>query len=548
MPAASNTRVLDAAAVARASRPRDDVVGERPAGHTTADDGTERLEFSLASGPFSAYRRVVEIDADTDGAGRTVRQRVEWTIAAPGWRWLYALPVRAALRRLPPPTRAPWWAPPDRVDADVSVSLAALCTLSVVVGYLGTVISQTMTFSADKFGRGKTAQSAVLAAVRVGVLLSVAVTAAADRRGRRPLLLWGTVAACVATGAGALAPDLVTLGVTQTIARGLATGLGVLLLVVVAEELPAGSRAYGVSVLALSAALGSGMVVWVLPVADLDVHAWRVVYALPVLAVPLVLAAGRHLRESRRFVAARAGAGARAATGRARAGSAGSVERSRLLLLGVSSLLLLAFRSPASQLQNEFLRDERGYSAAAITVFTLCTSTPAGIGVFLGGRLADTYGRRRIGAAGLVAGSLCVVGTYTTHGAALWAWAVAGSVSGALTVSSLGVLGPELFGTSTRGRANGQITVLGVVGSSLGLLVAGVIGDRWSLGAAMAVLAAGPLLVTVLVLTRYPETAHLELEALNPSDAALDPAAAGSTGPAASPAASPRGPADAPTH
>jgi MFS family permease len=506
----NTTRVLGADALDRARAPRDDLVAER-------EESPDR--FVLTEGPLRDYARTLTVTPIGDGRA-TVTQTVEYRIAAPGWRWLYALPVRRALRRLPGPPRSPWWAPPSRVDVEVATSLAALCTLSVVVGYLGTVISQTLTFAADEFERGKTAQSATLAAVRIGVFLSVAVTALADRRGRKPLLVWGTVAACVATAAGAVAPDLISLGITQTIARGLATGLAVLLLVLVAEELPAGSRAYGVSVLALSAALGSGMVVWVLPIADLNVHAWRFIYAVPLLAIPLVLIAGRHLRESQRFVdAAEAG---RIDEPHERSAS----SRGRLMLLGVSSLLLLAFRAPASQLQNEFLRDERGYSATGITLFTLCTSTPAGIGVFLGGRLADTHGRRAIGAFGLLGGAGAIVATFLTHGVALWIWAIIGSIVGALTISSLGVYGPELFGTTDRSRANGHITVLGVMGSSAGLLAAGVIGDRSSLGVAMAVLAIGPVIVALLVLTRYPETAGVELEQINPEDA---PFAAGNS-------------------
>jgi hypothetical protein len=37
----------------------------------------------------------------------------------------------------------------------------------------------------------------------------------------------------------------------------------------------------------------------------------------------------------------------------------------------------------------------------------------------------------------------------------------------------------------------------------------------------MALLAIGPLIVAALVLTLYPETAHRELEELNPEDAAI---------------------------
>ena len=94
-----------------------------------------------------------------------------------------------------------------------------------------------------------------------------------------------------------------------------------------------------------------------------------------------------------------------------------------------------------------------------------------------------------------------------------------------MVVPALGVYGPELFPTSLRGRANGGISILGVTGSVLGLAIAGALSDRWNgLGPALALLSIGPLLMAVLVLVKYPETVHRELEDLNPEDR-LDAAA-----------------------
>jgi MFS family permease len=170
---------------------------------------------------------------------------------------------------------------------------------------------------------------------------------------------------------------------------------------------------------------------------------------------------------------------------------------------------------------NEFLRDERGFSAARISLFTVLTNTPGAIGIVVGGRLADTRGRRLVGAVGLAGGTLFTVAMVLAGGWPMWALSVLGAVVGAATVPALGVYGPELFPTSLRGRANGIIAVLGVTGSVIGLLVAGILSDRWDgLGPALAVLSVGPLLMAILVLVAYPETAHRELEDLNPEDLA----------------------------
>jgi MFS family permease len=104
-------------------------------------------------------------------------------------------------------------------------------------------------------------------------------------------------------------------------------------------------------------------------------------------------------------------------------------------------------------------------------------------------------------------------------GWSMWVLSAFGAVIGAMVVPALGVYGPELFPTSLRGRANGIISILGVTGSVIGLIVAGALLDRWDhLGPALAVLSIGPLLMSMLVLFAYPETAHRELEDLNPED------------------------------
>ena len=108
---------------------------------------------------------------------------------------------------------------------------------------------------------------------------------------------------------------------------------------------------------------------------------------------------------------------------------------------------------------------------------------------------------------------------YHSTGAALWASSVAGTVIGSLTVA-LGVYGPELFSTRNRARANGLIVTLGVAGSATGLIIVGMLSDRFgSYGPAFLVVAVGPVLAAALVLGWFPETARVELETLNPGDA-----------------------------
>lgn len=470
-------------------------------------------------GPTRSYDRELALEPiETDRFRAT--ERITYSLATPLWWLLLTVPFRRAVARRDPvtlasPSKQPWWAPPDRLGARQAeiLSLLAICTL--VSTYLGTLLSQTLTFAAAEFGASGRAQGSLLALVRLSVVATLGASVVADRAGRRRVLVVSLLVACTAMATTVAAPSLAWFGASQTVGRGFSAAADLVILIVAAEEMPAGCRAYAASVLALVGGLGSGMVVWLLPLADQAVWGWRLLYIPPILLVPLAWWASRQVPESTRF--SQAPHPEHTTSSHAVHLPPGFVRR--LLLLGSGAFLLASFAAPASQFQNEFLRVQRGFSGARIAVFTLITSTPAGLGVFAGGRLADVYGRRRVGAVGIVLGVGFSALSYQTRGWPLWALSLIGTIGGAMTVPALRVYGPELFPTRLRARANGVMTLIAVAGSSCGLLLTGFLLERTgNLNWAFRLLAIGPLIVAVLVVTVYPETAHRTLEDLNPSD------------------------------
>lgn len=491
--------VVDRSRLAAILRPRTTVVAEREAGPG---------RFEQAEGPMSSYLRTVEWTELPDGRVR-VRQCVEFRQGFPFVRWLFYPFVRAHLRPLESRDRPPWWAPPQRMDQRASSVLASLALLSVVVGYLGSLLTETATFAASEFHTSKTAQGVTFAAIRVDILITLVLVARADRVGRRRVALAAATAGCLASMLGAIAPGLLPWAATQVLARGFATTVGVMIGIMAAEEMPAGARAYAVGLLAMASAFGSGMVLMLLPIAGAGLRAWRVLYVAPAVGLLAVRAVSHHLPESRRFVA------------RANEEPAPFAGHwGRLALLAASGFLFYLFYLPVSQFGNEFLRKERGFSAGQLSIFNLVTGTPGGIGIMVGGRLADVRGRRQIGTVALALGTAATVVMFFSHGAGLWLWAVVGTIVGAAIVPALGVYGPELFPTRLRGRANGIITLSQRAGSIVGLIAAGLLASAFgSFAPAFGVLAAGPVVVCALVLFAYPETAGQELETLNPEDA-----------------------------
>ena len=473
--------------------PRDDLLQEQ-----READGS----FSCAMGPFRRYRRTI------DDHGDHLVETTTYHLAIPWFAWLFAWPVRSTLRHRPD-TRfdglRAWWAPPDRLDARAATVLGLLAAASLIYGYVNTLFTQTITFAADEFGSSDTAQGVAGAVVRCGIVFAVALVFLADRKGRRKMLLVAAVLAPVLCGLGALAPSLVWLTVTQTLGRPVGIALLLLIGIVAAEEMPRSSRAYAVSVVALAGGLGAGLCLMALPLADLGVRGWRLVYIVPLVFLVIAWDLHRRLPETRRFVAPHV--------------TAPALQRRRFALLAASGLLTNLLVAPASFFNNRYLKDVRGYSASQISLFNLVTNTPGGIGVVAGGKLADVHGRRIVGAVALLGGSVFTVVQFSVGGWPMWTASTVGAVVGGAGIPALGVYGAELFPTGNRGRAAGLISVLSLVGSSIGLLAAGwALDQAFGYGAVMGVLAVGPLLVAALVVVFYPETAHHELEELNPED------------------------------
>ncbi len=477
---------------AEATTPRTDVLDEQ-----RADDGS----FGQAHGPFRTYRRTVDVAPNGD-----VTDTTHYLLMIPWFRWLFALPIRRAIRhRRPAGARHPWWAPPDRLNERQIRTLALLAIASSSATFANTLFTQTANFAADSFGVGSAAQGNGGAIVRIGIVIALPFAIIADRVGRRRtiiLLSWLTPLFCAL---GALAPSFGALVASQTVARPLGIALAMLAGVAAAEDMPRNSRAYSVSVLAMSAGLGAAVAVGALRLADTGENGWRFVYLLSLIWLPIAVSLARHLTETRRFETVHP--------------MAPRMDRRRLGLIALVALTANLFVAPASFFQNRYLDDVRGYSGGGIALFTLATGTPASIGLILGGQLADKVGRRRLIAVCTPISTACVVGAFLSAGPTMWALSLVGGFSAAMAYPAYAVYRTEMFPTGNRGTANGLVTATALLSGSLGILFVGHLLDRGvSFGVLIAGLSLGQLLAAFIAYRHYPETAHLELEELNPGD------------------------------
>ncbi|MFN3255637.1 MAG: MFS transporter [Ilumatobacter sp.] len=463
--------------------------------------------FHQRHGPFVQYERTL------DASGDRLIERTSYRLNIPWFGWLFRRPARLVLARKI--SHRGWWAPPDQLDATQLLVIGLLAAASMSAAFVNTLFTQTVEFAADDFGVGNTGIGIAGAIVRAGIVVALPAAVLADRIGRRRVVLvvaWLGPLLCLL---GAVAPNFATLVATQTFGRPMGIALAFLVGVIAAEEMPRSSRAYAVSVLAMASGFGAGIAVMSLRLADIGESGWRLVYLVAAIWCVVALDLARRLPETRRFAAESA------RTDRPK--KAPRLDRKRFALLAAVAFMGNIFISPASFFQNSYLDDVRGFSAGMIGLFSIAVGTPAGIGLIVGGRIADRRGRRRLISIALPLSVASIVAAFYVGGIWLWLFSLLGGILGSAVFPAMAVYRAELFPTANRTRAAGFVTAFALVGGIGGLIATGhLIDSGWSYGSVMALMSIGQVVVTVLVVAAYPETAHTELEDLNPEDHPID--------------------------
>jgi MFS family permease len=372
--------------------------------------------------------------------------------------------------------------------------------------FINTLFTQTVAFAADEFNISKSGQGIGAAIVRLGIVICLPLVALADRRGRRPVMIAMAWAAPLVSALGAIAPSYSFLVATQAVGRPLGLTLDILIAVVAIEEMPRDGRAYATGILAVLSGIGGGIAVASLPLADISLTSWRYIYVIGLMWLIIAYALMKWLPESERFIRH---------TPKAKMRAAYIADALRGNLGRICSVVFLTnvYIATASIFQNRYLKEERGYTAAQVALFTIITSSPATFGLIIGGRVADERGRRILGATLVPIGAFLLALSFSTSGATMWLVAIAGGLAFGISYPALAVYRGELFPTRTRGLAGGIIMTSALFGGIIGLVGGGWFLDaNGSYGQVMMWLVIGPVIASAIVWFRYPETAHRELD------------------------------------
>lgn len=359
-----------------------------------------------------------------------------------------------------------------------------------------------------------------IALIRLGALPAFLLTLAADRIGRRQLLVLALVALSCVTGATALAPTIASFAMFQFILRTFTVTGALLASVVIVEEFPEDARGWGIGVYTALASLGGGLAALLFAGVEIVPYGWRALYLLGACSALGIFPLYRHLPETTRFQ------------------NQVRPEHNKLTLTKLlQPLRRLAYAYPGRYLtlallvfiynlgidaalfyDPTYLQQAHGWRPWHIALLNLGAGFMAVLGSATAGRWSDQVGRKQTLLFFLLALPLFVLGYFNLAGfwlPILWAGMLFTGVGLGVTLSAYSA---ELFPTDYRATATGATAVIAAVGGVLSLTLHSwllpLTGSPWLAVSLLTLL----VFVAPLLLLGLPETSGRTLEEIAPEE------------------------------
>ncbi len=399
--------------------------------------------------------------------------------------------------------------PVERFTPDDRRATFVLWLVGLFQGFAQAHASSTLPFTRVALGLTQGEMSEVLAITRLATIGALLFSAAGDRRGRKTPLLAAYTLLMASTVATATVSSPWQFTAAQSLVRVGTAGVSSLVVVLLAEQLTPSIRAYGIALYGASGSLGAGLALLALPLADNGPSGWRYPFLLGAVGLVALPFLRKAVRESRLF---------EPDPRPLRIGELVAGEHSRSFwLLGGTGFLAAAYSAVGIAFSTERLVNELGLSTSLAVAISLIGGTVGGVGFFLGGRLADQWGRRPTTILALLAGLIGGMGLYWLNEPALLVPAGVVSAFGSFAfVPAAGAHRSELFPTRLRATAVVAINNLAMLGSAAGLFFGRLTIDAIGLSQTMTILGFGSLVGALLVL-RLPETKGIHLERPTPT-------------------------------
>ena len=374
--------------------------------------------------------------------------------------------------------------------------------MGFIAAYAASQMAHTLPFVRLSFDLTEGQMSLMFAGIRAASLLGVLFAIAADRSGRRKPLLAAFVLMALGSMLTAFIPTVPVFFVSQALVRIAIVAIASISIVLIAEEVASGVRAFGIGIYGLAGSLGVGLGLLLLPIAEASEDAWRILFAFATLGLLVFPLLARYLPESRAFT------------------PAATVPFIKALGMGLSkhfwplagiAFFVAAFASPAFDFVLERLINDLDWESSAARFLLIVFSGIGAIGLLVGGRMADRIGRKPTTITALVIGLVGGVGFYVLDSG----WFLAASIflatlGATMLTPSFGAQRTELFPTRIRATSSAWVTNVAIVGSIAGFATGAVLIDRIGLASTVSVLGVG-VVIAIYLVTRLPETRGMDL-------------------------------------
>lgn len=396
-------------------------------------------------------------------------------------------------------------------------AILAAAALSVASGFaqfgIFTALGDVATAFGQGSGGGVAAQLGIsattlglgLALIRLAALGALPLSALADRRGRKLVLLACSAVGLALTAFASLAGGYWTFIALFALGRPLLSATNSVVGVIAAEETRSADRAKAIALITAAYGTGAGLPALIRPLPGVGFRDLFALALVPLLLLPLL---ARVIEEPDRFARL-------AAASRANRLGLGAVHRSlrgRLgLLLGLTFTATF-WATPVNSYVFAYSENVLGVTEETTRLVVVAAAALGLAGLLFGRWAADHWGRRRTCVAlHVIAGAAGVV-TYAGAFPVAVAGYLLGLMAGSAYAPAIGALSAEIFPTAERATAAGWLTAASAAGAVTGLVVFGVAADQLASFAAAATVVSLPVVLTAGLYLRLPETVGMELE------------------------------------
>ncbi|MCP4129474.1 MAG: MFS transporter [bacterium] len=382
-------------------------------------------------------------------------------------------------------------------------------------GYDYMVINLILPLMGEEYNIFPRSLGFAVAIINIGTIVAFFVIRTADRFGRKPLLLVTIVLYTFFTVLTAFSKGIVDFVIFQFLARIFLVAEWGIAAIILAEELPARIRAFGISIVQLAAAAGAIIAAVLFPSVSTSDFGWRGLYLVGIIPLLLIIWLRRNMKETSRWLNSKKELVKNSTVSQGAFQVFSKPYRKQTILL-----MLLWFFTwiPLTAVQvfwTYYAINERGWSLGDVAK---ALSIAYGIGLsgyLVSGKLMDVLGRKPTGIIFYLGGTASMIWAFQAESQTHMYIAVAIAVfflTSFLPISS--TYTTELFPTHMRANAAAWTNnTLGRVGCVMAPALVGQLAViLGSTGNAVTVLAVAPFIMAFIILFFFPETRQKELE------------------------------------